>query len=59
LRGVVTTEAETATADLEQAGAAGLEHLQAATTTNPQFGHAANPGGLTGDFGNLRPVAAA
>jgi hypothetical protein len=59
LRGVVTTEAETATADLEQARAAGLEHLQTASATNPQLGHAADPGRFTGDFGDFCPVAAA
>jgi hypothetical protein len=58
LGGVVAAQAEAATADLEQAGAAGLQHLKTATGPDAEFGHAADPGRLAGHLGHLGPVAA-
>jgi hypothetical protein len=55
----VATQAEATAADAKKAGTAALEHLQAAAGANAEFRHAAHPGRLTGNFGNVSPFAAA
>jgi hypothetical protein len=56
---VVLAKAEAGTVDAQEARAASLEHLQAAPATDAEFGHAANPGGLAVNLGNVSPFTAA
>jgi hypothetical protein len=47
---------EPATLDLQQARRAALQHLQPTTGADAELSHAANPGRVAGNFGNIRPL---
>src|SRR5262245_32330387 len=57
LRGVVAAEAESGAVNAQEARAAALEHLQTAAGANAQFGHPADPGRFSVNFGNISPFA--
>src|SRR5262249_26979764 len=51
----VAAERQPATADLQQAGGAVAEHLQASADADAQLGHAGHPGGIAGHVGHFPP----
>src|SRR6185295_15397352 len=59
LTGAVTAEAESTTAHGQEAGTSGLQDLQAATASDAQFGHAANPARFAANVADFAPFAGA
>lgn len=57
LRGAIAAQAQARAADLQQTRGAGLENPNPAASPNSQLGHASHPTRLTGDLGDVRPVA--
>src|SRR5262249_9155317 len=53
----VAAQGQPAAADLQQAGGAVAEHLQAGADADAQLGQAGDQGGLAGDVGDLGPFA--
>jgi hypothetical protein len=58
LRGVIAAKAEAGSVNAQEARAATLQHLQTAAAADAEFGHAAYPGGLTVNLGDVSPFAA-
>jgi hypothetical protein len=55
----VVAQGEAAPADLEQAGGAVAQHLEAYADADAEFAEAGDPGGVAGDVGDLAPLAGA
>ena len=54
---IVAAKTKLATVDPQQARRAALQQLHAATVLQAQFVHAANPGRIASDVGNIGPFA--
>lgn len=54
---IVTTQAEFAVGDTQQARRAILNHLNPAALTKPEFGHSADPSSIAADIRDVRPFA--
>ncbi len=57
LHGQVAAQTEARSADLKEAGTAGLEHAHLTPRLNAEFRHARNPARFAGDLGDLGRVA--